>query len=242
MAQLPFAIIFPHVFKTGGTSLKRAIGDAIGETVTVKTLAKVMGALQRKSSEQRRALALVAGHFRFDEAVREIEPMLGRPARYVATVRDPIARLKSIYRYRTVHSVERGTPPEKIARFLRAPYDADLNVVAADWLRSGAWRDEQCMTICGEPSAEAAIGAIERRYLAAATTPSVNALASAIAGRPLRPLHCKRLDLHLIELDPGLEAGLRAVHAEDDRLFRWVQANESRLLAHLRQELSQTAI
>ncbi len=61
-------LIFPHAFKTGGTSLKKAIAQSLRSALPTKDLETALGCLRPMDPTARREIAFVAGHFRFDEA------------------------------------------------------------------------------------------------------------------------------------------------------------------------------
>ncbi len=234
-ALLPrHVFVLPHAPKTGGSSIKSGLRRILGDTLTGSSIRAVGSSLALMPPETRRRLGLVSGHFSLDQAEDELVPLLALEPLLLAVVRDPVARAKSIYRY----IGRRAFTPELRNRQLRARFDPDVNVMMRRWLDApsdwGGWRHDQCRTICGEPDADAAIRALETRYLAAVTTTSLNALvtttAKALARAAPPALHRKQTSSQELELEPALEAKLRDSHHQDQRLFEWVQANQERLL------------
>ncbi len=226
--------VLPHAPKTGGSSVKSGLVQLLGcASLTGAHLTSVHAALAQTSADARLSLAVLSGHFTADQAEDELIPLVGLEPLFLAVVRDPAARMKSIYSY-----IGRRGSAEQRDRQLRTGFDPDVNVVVRRWLDApsdwGGWRHDQCRMICGEPNADAAIRALETRFLAAVVTTSVNDMVAAVAaalGRPApRPAHRKQTNSQDLQLDPGLEARIRCRDDQDRKLFDWVQANQARLL------------
>ena len=192
-----------------------------------------------------RGLAAVSGHFHFDLAEDSgLSRAVRGSALYVGLVRDPVARARSIFSFFTRGL---GADPAELKRRLRVEPSDDINVVVERWMSAPyawmGWRHDQCRFICGEPSAAAAIRTIEQRYLAVVPTKRVDVLARAIADalgadRPPR-FHAKAQVEAAPEIDPAVEARLRAYHVEDQKLFDWVRANANPLLERIPDVLSE---
>ena len=126
-------LLFMHIAKTGGTSVRRSLANAYDkrERAFVYDPGDLRGAVSRDQfpelpAEVRARLRLVIGHFPFG-----LHAYIDRPFRYVTVVRDPVDRVVSLYyHYRNLGGLRRG-----LRRSLR---------------RGGAAHDEQAKK-SGEP-------------------------------------------------------------------------------------------
>ncbi len=220
-------LAYMHIHKTGGTSVE----------VGLKTIYRDRYRRLTATEQQGEApdADVISGNFRLAAFDQAIAPQLKRPIALVTTVRDPVDRLRSLHAYLRV--LER---PEQRSRKLGVEDDDDINVVAERWLASSVLKRHgrrQCDYIGGQGTAEAAIRALEDRFVAVVTTANVDPLIGAIAeaaGAP-RPasIHLQRSS-SAKALDPGLAQRMREQCAPDDELVSWVRANEARLLEALR--------
>ncbi len=235
-------LVFPHAYKTGGTSLRAGLRSLLRPHCAMLGAASYAAWLEHLPADRRMALDVICGHFGYDEAEDELAPLLGKSPVYVGVVRDPVDRARSIYGYWTggyAGEVDRR-------RKLRVRWDADVNVVIRRWISArddwSGWRADQCRTICGEASADTAIEIIRARYLAVVTPAGINRLLKALAealGCPWsEDLHRNASGSDRLTVEPDLEQSLRRYQAEDQRLFEWVAANEERMIARAAAALS----
>jgi hypothetical protein len=237
------ALIFPCAARTGAASLKLGLRRLFGSDYLQVGALEHLNDLGVRPVKAWRRIQALAGPFHFLNATRHAAPLLGREPLFIGLVRDPAARARSLYAW--VRQTSAGK--EERTRWLRgAVYDDDINVVAAEWLTRGEsdWslRNEQCRSLCGEPSADKAIETIRRRYAAVATTACLDLLLDAIAraaGRPTpRPLRLRTSASGAYVLKQAIEAELIAQNREDQALFDWVKAHQAPLLKQARERLA----
>ena len=222
----PYLIVYPHMPKTGGSSLERNLKTALGERYFR------MGRFKpdrrpRDLPDDLSGIEVLSGNIDFAQA-EALFPMMCGEVRYVGFVRDPVERLQSFYAHTRAGS---ATAAERSTR-LRAAYDDSFDVVARRWLAAPETITTftQCRRIGGD-GCEGAVELIERRYLAVATTRSVNRLARAITGADVGEAHIRPSRSAEFAPTPETAEALRELLREDDRLHRWVCDNEDRLLA-----------
>jgi hypothetical protein len=103
-AETPMTTVFLHIPKTAGTSLRNAMTAGLTPSERIFVYPSPYGLSVREFAGlpigQRRAARLLAGHTYFG-----IDGLLGKPARYVTFLREPLARLRS----HVHHHVRAGT-------------------------------------------------------------------------------------------------------------------------------------
>jgi hypothetical protein len=106
-------LVFLHLPKTGGTSLRSALrvayrADEAAFIYGARDLDEAMTQerFEALPDERLRSLRLVMGHVKFGLHVR-----IGRPCRYVALIRDPVERVVSLYyHYRNLPGIRFAGP------------------------------------------------------------------------------------------------------------------------------------
>lgn len=97
----PQVLLFMHIPKTGGTTLRQILERIYPQRETVRIYkertADPEGYLRRILEEDERCVSLVEGHFAFG-----LHEVLPRPSAYLTMVRDPVERVLSQY-----HSLRR---------------------------------------------------------------------------------------------------------------------------------------
>ena len=143
-------IVFVHIPKTGGTSIRMAAAEYFGEDAvlydygpaqkTSPIVRELKYELERPDDLARwikdNQIAFLSGHFRYEQYAALLPD-----ATFVTWVRDPVERIRSLYNHRTRHYDETS----KLKDFVRKP--RNCNKIAG---------------LAGDPSNYAAIGVLER--------------------------------------------------------------------------------
>ncbi|QYK48645.1 MAG: sulfotransferase family 2 domain-containing protein [Phycisphaeraceae bacterium] len=87
-------LIFLHLPKTGGTSLRATLIDSISPRPSIKLMNHDHTPLLAMKREERAALGLVEGHMLYG-----VHEHLPGPYSYITLLREPVARLRSWHRY-----------------------------------------------------------------------------------------------------------------------------------------------
>ncbi len=183
------AVIFLHIPKTAGTSLRVAAiaGLLPSERLFVyeAPFGLTLPELAALSMEQRRAARLVAGH-----AYYGIDRFLGMPARYVTFLREPMARLRS----HAAHYAAAGTSFGSTGELLALASVVENGLIEEFdnlMVRSVAGLPAHVVPLgtVGGKDVELALYNIERHFAMVGTVETMEAdLArlSAALGRPIR--------------------------------------------------------
>jgi hypothetical protein len=152
-AEPPVApILFLHMPKAAGTSLHRAMIDIYGaERVRyIDGSVASMEAFLAEPAEQRHDIDVLAGHLRY-----QLRDALRRPCRVLTMLRDPVDRVRSLYRF------IRRTPKHRLHERVRSgPLDA---FIGDPWIPEAD--NDAVRRLNDLPEARAPVGQVTDRML-----------------------------------------------------------------------------
>lgn len=159
LERLRGLLVFPHAQRTGGTSLRSLITQALGinNTYAQRTVDNFQH-WKNLTEDDLTNYSAYLGHADFDGRVfteRQLFPII--------TIRAPSERLYSLYFY---CQAKNGHPLQQIA-LESSPVDF---LVRALELKPDYLRDTQCLRVCGKKDSAVAIRFLENIYLGYSTT------------------------------------------------------------------------
>jgi hypothetical protein len=234
MALMP--LLFIHIPKTAGKTLDYALRRMVHRHARLNLRVEAED-LARIPAQERAALQVISGHFTYDQAKADLEPLLTGRIRYISVIRHPVDRLRSVYAYIRAKYGASGK--------LRVGYHDDINVVAERWLDSPdefrSYANLQCYYLSGKGTAAAALSAIESDYLAVSATDDVNDFCAQFAlGMGKQFAERNRINPSNsadFTFDPGIVKRLEQRHAEDMALYDHVRSRAG----HFRRRLVDAA-
>jgi hypothetical protein len=224
-------ILFAHVPKTGGSSLRRSLAALVG--VPARSVK------ERRWTEQRLADAgetadtrLIAGHFRYGR-----HRYFSRPALYVTVVRDPVRRFVSWYNY--VQALPKHPDYRKTGG--RSMEDA-LAIAIERGL--ACTHNDQCHRATFRRRFGAARRIIERHYFLAGCTEQLDELNEAIwraygPGRPIPSLERRKAGAKRApeEVSPRVRRMLEQTSPDDFLLYDYVRRRFAEISAEVLPEV-----
>lgn len=208
-------VVFIHLPKVGGMSLQSAITAALppGQALRIGDEAERAAFLALSAADLAR-YRFIGGHVSLAEAL----PRARQGARFVALLRDPVARLVSAFNY--------------MASWPDHPLHAEFRDLGfADFVERSGMRlaGQACRQLTGAATAAAAIPILEARYALVATTPNLPILGRAVAswlGLPPPVIGRENVTSGQgrIDLDSATCAALLEVTQEDRALYAHVAA------------------
>jgi hypothetical protein len=225
-------VFHTHVEKAAGSTLLAGLAEVFGAERCLDLRDRHGPRPDALPPFARGRIGLLSGHF----AAGRFEELFARRILLVATVRDPVERLRSFLGF----LAERQTHPEH-ARYGTLPAGEAVALMASDGHRmlcSG-----QCRVLGGTPDFAAAQAAAEGRYLIVLPhddAPRIPSLFAEALGLPAPDPTLRRNASRggqKPELPPAALALAAAGNAEDQRLVAWLGDNRSRLLAAARLRL-----
>lgn len=239
-------LLFMHVAKTGGTSVRTALAEAYdeGERAFVYDPGDLSGALRHDEiadlpEAQRQDLRLVIGHFRYG-----LHRAVGRPCRYVAIIRDPVERVVSLY-YHYLHlrgawlsrlrvpGVRRDGASREEQHYMRRNklsleewvFDQRRLTVDNGMTRAIAARGQVKWGSCPDDLLDQALANVQRDFVILLPTPELDHAApvlTAITGRDIEPVPRRNANTKRPpkeELDPRVAERIRELNRLDQKLY-----------------------
>ena len=240
-------LVFMHLPKTGGTSVRNAVRGlyAREETALIYGNRELLGAMTRGqfdalSVDATRQLRLVMGHFAYG-----IHRQIDRPCRYATVVRDPVERVISLYsHFLNLPGIRFGGRAHRERLRIRwRRIDLDRWVfgeerIAADNLlaRQIAGGEHLPFGQCDEALYQRAVENLERHFVAVLVTEEMELGRRLLGGRLGRELpavgtaNANPNRKSLEEFDPAVLVRIRELNHLDARLHRaaraWLESQE----------------
>jgi len=250
-------LLFMHIPKTGGTSMRKAVGDAYesSERAFIYEEGGVRGSLKRRAfaklpSEERARVRLAFGHYPYG-----LHSSVPGDSAYVAVVRDPVDRVISVYdhyrhhkgvRYALMSSTARSRDRAAMERaeieqsgldleswiFERMPTEVDNQMV-----RQIAGAPTIPFGECGDDLLATALEHIEQRFemlmLQDELPAGLTRLSSRI-GRPLTSGHRLKVNRRRQPID-AVEKRVRDRIADlnrlDTQLYAFARARQTEMMS-----------
>lgn len=216
-------LVYTHIPKCGGTTLDRIFIEMFGPLRHLR-IDFAPGREHRLPTnlpeDVRNRIDIVSGHFGY--ARQELE-VFRRKLLYIASVRDPVDRIISFYKFMSAKYLDHKT--EKAAFFCRNPND-----VIQDFIRTNhpIVRNQQCSYL-GGIDFETAKNNVEINYLFVSNLPRIQSLLdlvlpiSSVDRVPEMVIH-KKSSTDAITLDDSIVEKLRELTGEDRKLVTWLDA------------------
>ncbi|WP_372620581.1 hypothetical protein [Falsiroseomonas sp.] len=230
-------VIHTHIEKCAGSSVIEGFRRLFGPPACLDLRAADAPRPAKLPPEHRARIRLLTGHIHHGGH----EEAFGRQPLYIATVRDPVARLVSFLGF-----LRRSVAHPEYARYAGVPVEEAVRRMVSR--RYSFVGNGQCMALARTPSFEAARASIERNYLLVLPHASANRIPALFADafglpRPKQVIWVNATPAKPPEIvpDEALAAHIHSLNAEDDRLYHWVLENEEALLARATERLAALA-
>lgn len=239
-------LLFMHIPKTAGTSLRREVGRAYAPTerAYIYDGSGLDGVHSQEGFaqlplERRRELRLVFGHFRFG-----LHRAVPGPSAYAAVVRDPVDRVISVYshyrfhkgvRYRLMSPAARAQDPAAMER-----YEIESRGIGLEeWVLERGRREVDNQMVrqltgapgipfgaCDDRLLERALENLDGRFALLLVQEELERSMAALADRIGRPLRsARRLKVNrrreaTARVDPGVRQRIAELNRLDVELYR----------------------